>query len=72
LLGRWVATAGRPVDRFPADLGKRLEAMEVFEDLVGQSPQMREVFRLIDAVSATPATVHIRGESGSAAPCPRG
>ena len=48
-----------------ADLSKMLAAKEGFEDLVGQSPQMREVFRLIEAVSATPATVLIRGESGT-------
>jgi two-component system response regulator HydG len=42
-----------------------LAAKEGFEDLVGQSEKMREVFRLIDAVSQTPATALIRGESGT-------
>jgi DNA-binding NtrC family response regulator len=44
---------------------KMLEAKEGFEDLVGQSPKMRQVFSLIDAVSPTPATVLIRGENGT-------
>ncbi len=48
-----------------ADLTKMLEAKEGLEDMVGQSAQIREVFRLIDAVGATPATVLIRGESGT-------
>ncbi len=48
-----------------AALHKMLEAKEGLEDLVGQSAQMREVFRLIEAVGATPATVLVRGESGT-------
>ena len=36
-----------------------------FEELIGQSDKMRQVFSLVEAVSATPATVLVRGESGT-------
>jgi DNA-binding NtrC family response regulator len=47
------------------DLKRRLEKMSRFEDLVGESPEMREVYRLIEAVADTDATVFIQGESGT-------
>ena len=36
-----------------------------FEELVGQSPQMQTVYRIIDNVAPTTATVMITGESGT-------
>ncbi len=47
------------------NLERMLEAKEGFEELIGQSAKMREVFQLIEAVSPTPATVLVRGESGT-------
>jgi len=35
------------------------------ENIVGQSPQMREVFEIVQQVAPTPATVLIQGESGT-------
>jgi two-component system response regulator HydG len=43
----------------------RLEVKEGFEDLVGQSERMQEVFRMIAAVAGSPATVLVVGESGT-------
>ncbi len=34
-------------------------------DMIGESPQMREVYQLIERVAATESTVLIRGESGT-------
>ncbi|MFZ5471634.1 MAG: sigma-54-dependent transcriptional regulator [Myxococcota bacterium] len=42
-----------------------LEAKEHFEDFIGQSPAMTSVFKLIEAVAASSATVLIRGQSGT-------
>ncbi len=42
-----------------------LEAKEKFEDLIGQSRKMADVFRLIESVAYSPATVLIQGESGT-------
>ncbi len=47
------------------ELKRRLEKMSRFEDLIGESPEMREVYRLIEAVADTDATVFIQGESGT-------
>jgi DNA-binding NtrC family response regulator len=47
------------------DLKRRLDKMSRFEDLIGESPEMREVYRLIDAVADTDATVFVQGESGT-------
>ena len=53
-------------------LGRRVRALEHdqegharFEELVGQSPQMQTVYRIIDNVAPTTATVMITGESGT-------
>jgi len=35
------------------------------QHMIGQSPRMRSVFKMIDKISATPATVLINGESGT-------
>jgi DNA-binding NtrC family response regulator len=47
------------------ELTRRLEKMSRFEDLVGESPEMREIYRLIEAVADTDATAFIQGESGT-------
>lgn len=47
------------------ELKRRLEKMSRFEDLIGESAEMREIYRLIEAVADTDATVFIQGESGT-------
>jgi DNA-binding NtrC family response regulator len=47
------------------ELERQLEAREVFSGMVGDSPAMHEVFRLIDAVARSGSTVLIEGESGT-------
>ncbi len=47
------------------ELKRRIEKMSRFEDLIGESAEMREVYRLIEAVADTDATVFIQGESGT-------
>ncbi|MBL8921621.1 MAG: sigma-54-dependent Fis family transcriptional regulator [Myxococcaceae bacterium] len=46
-------------------LEEALNARNQFEDLVGQSQQMRSVFKLVETVSYSSATVLIQGESGT-------
>ncbi len=46
-------------------LEEALVARNQFEDLVGQSSQMRSVFKLVETVSYSTATVLIQGESGT-------
>ena len=46
-------------------LEEALSARNQFEDLVGQSGQMRAVFKLVETVSYSTATVLIQGESGT-------
>ena len=46
-------------------LEQALSARDQFEDLVGQSSQMRSVFKLVETVSYSTATVLIQGESGT-------
>ncbi|HEY1087749.1 MAG TPA: sigma-54 dependent transcriptional regulator [Archangium sp.] len=46
-------------------LEEALSARNQFEDLVGQSAQMRSVFKLVETVSYSTATVLIQGESGT-------
>ena len=46
-------------------LEEALSVRDSFEDLVGQSPQMRAVFKLVETVSYSTATVLIQGESGT-------
>ncbi len=46
-------------------LEEALSARDQFEDLVGQSQQMRSVFKLVETVSYSTATVLIQGESGT-------
>ena len=47
------------------DLRARLESVNEFSGLVGRSPQMQIVYRLIEDVAPTDATVLIQGESGT-------
>ena len=42
-----------------------LDVREGFEELVGQSRRMTEVFRMVEAVAGSSATVLIQGESGT-------
>jgi DNA-binding NtrC family response regulator len=46
-------------------LEEALTAKSQFEDLVGQSAKMREIFKLVETVSYSTATVLIQGESGT-------
>ena len=46
-------------------LEEALSARNQFEELVGQSGQMRSVFKLVETVSYSTATVLIQGESGT-------
>src|SRR5919198_8676 len=46
-------------------LEEALSARTQFEELIGQSAQMREVFKLVETVSHSTATVLIEGESGT-------
>jgi DNA-binding NtrC family response regulator len=46
-------------------LEEALTARSQFEDLIGQSAQMRAVFKLVETVSHSTATVLIQGESGT-------
>lgn len=48
-----------------AMLERRLEQMEKFGELIGNSPCMQEVYRLATGVAATTSTVIILGESGT-------
>ncbi len=47
------------------DLRARLESASEFSGLVGHSPQMQVVYRLIEDVAPSDATVLIQGESGT-------
>ncbi len=47
------------------DLRARLESASEFSGLVGRSPQMQVVYRLIEDVAPSDATVLIQGESGT-------
>ncbi len=46
-------------------LEQMLDVKQNFEDLVGQSSKMSEVFKLVDAVAKAPSTVLLQGESGT-------
>ncbi len=46
-------------------LEQRLEAQEQFGELIGTSPKMRSVYKLIDGVASATSTVLILGESGT-------
>jgi DNA-binding NtrC family response regulator len=46
-------------------LERRLKQQDGLESIVGDSPSMREVFRLVEKIAPTSSTVLIRGESGT-------
>ncbi len=47
------------------NLEQRIKNLTHFEDLVGQSKQMRHIYKLIETVAESSATVIITGESGT-------
>ncbi len=59
------AAAQRKLKSRTAQLERMLEVKESFEDLVGTSPKMTEVFKLIDSVAYASSTVLIQGEPGT-------
>jgi DNA-binding NtrC family response regulator len=46
-------------------LQKKLEGLTKYEDMIGQSDEMRELFTVIEAVAPSNASVLIIGESGT-------
>ncbi len=63
VLGHAVAheRARRDLERLRGELDKA----SGFDELVGDSPAMREVFRLVDQVAGADATVLLRGDTGT-------
>jgi len=47
------------------ELEQQIKQLTQYEDLIGQSPQMQEVYKLIEAVADSTANVIITGESGT-------
>jgi DNA-binding NtrC family response regulator len=69
-LNRLKALIPKAVDKFLVKqtnraLTSELENLTHYGELTGQSEQMREVYKLIDAVAASSASVIILGESGT-------
>jgi PAS domain S-box-containing protein len=46
-------------------LRKELEARYTFEDIIGRSPAMRELFEIVPQIAASQSTVLIEGDSGT-------
>ncbi|HOX26271.1 MAG TPA: sigma-54 dependent transcriptional regulator [Candidatus Krumholzibacteria bacterium] len=46
-------------------LKRELKKKKSKQQMIGQSPRMRSVFKMIDKIAATPATVMIYGDSGT-------
>jgi len=46
-------------------LKRELKKKKSKQHIIGQSPRMRSVFKMIDKIAATPATVMINGDSGT-------
>lgn len=46
-------------------LKKQLQARYGFENIVGESPAIKEIFRLVDKIADTDSTVLVTGESGT-------
>jgi len=47
------------------ELKKELRRKKSKQRIIGQSPRMRAVFKMVDKIAVTPATVLINGESGT-------
>jgi len=47
------------------NLEEQIKHLTHYEDLIGQSPQMLEIYKLVDAVADSTANVVITGESGT-------
>ncbi|MEJ5368658.1 MAG: sigma-54 dependent transcriptional regulator [Bryobacteraceae bacterium] len=59
------AVAQRRLAQYSESLERQLSSRGILGDLVGNSPQMQEIFSLIRQVAPTSATVLITGESGT-------
>ena len=59
------AVEGERARRDVVRLRGELERASGFEELVGSSPAMRQVFEMVDQVAPTDATVLLRGETGT-------
>ena len=59
------AVASERARREVLDLRGELERAAGFEEMVGSSPEMQQVFGLVAQVAATDATVLLRGETGT-------
>jgi DNA-binding NtrC family response regulator len=46
-------------------LQKKLESLTKYEDMIGQSEEMREIFTVIEAVAPSNASILVNGESGT-------
>jgi len=46
-------------------LREKIEELSKLDEIIGESPQMKKVFELVEMVAKTDATVMIRGESGT-------
>jgi DNA-binding NtrC family response regulator len=69
-LSRLLSILPKAVERYEIlrsnqELKRRLEKLSRFEDLIGESAEMREIYRLVEAVADTDATVFLQGESGT-------
>ncbi|MBL8915033.1 MAG: sigma-54-dependent Fis family transcriptional regulator [Archangium sp.] len=59
------AAERRVLKRRTVELEKALDGVRVFEGMIGQSAPMQAVFKLVETVAPTTATVLIRGETGT-------
>lgn len=59
------ALAGRNLQRENSELKKQLISKYQFENIIGQSPEIQEVFRTIEQVADSDSTILITGESGT-------
>jgi two-component system, NtrC family, response regulator HydG len=68
LIGCALAVAldsARQQEILSAENRRLLEEINIQHDMVGESPRMREVFRMISKIAVAETTVIIRGESGT-------
>jgi DNA-binding NtrC family response regulator len=59
------ALAMRQVKTENQELKRELRRKKSKQSIIGQSPRMRQIFKMVDKIAATPATVLINGESGT-------